>query len=374
MNIESMLVTKIVRLAGCTATTPAGIVRFFKKLDHKRLLKHIKQDRQIAWKHLELRRNLSRDEREARRAANDSIFASAWKRNMKKKMEGLRNPQVKTLQQITKAFDSRNARQSALSDLINLAARGKYKVSNKNKIIAKIHGIEINCGEKTARKAGAHLDMRGKEATIEATKGASWLRHVNPETTWKNGKPVNYVRAIRENYVRSFALIRNTQTIDVALHQQEYSVTLPLGYEWGEDNNGLRAFVCASPTDDFHPSAYDLRCGETHIVKSINELRTKRDALRAEAAKEIELAGEAMVCLADSIRAGNCMQGTLKWINRAQLNKNRHYAVSEIVEAGVRTGDMHRVRLALATAALRHRREMERGYSILAEHTLPPNA
>jgi hypothetical protein len=74
----------------------------------------------------------------------------------------------------------------------------------------------------------------------------------------------------------------------------------------------------------------------------------------------------ATVCLADSLRAGNCWAGTVSWARRAGLWPGKHYAPSEIAK---RAGNqLQRVTLVIRQALRRHYLEMDRGYANLSDH------
>jgi hypothetical protein len=88
----------------------------------------------------------------------------------------------------------------------------------------------------------------------------------------------------------------------------------------------------------------------------------------AENAAEIAQNEGVFVCLADSIRAGNCKIGTLNFAERHRLDTSRHYTAIELLAQA--NGDAGRVRLAITAARFRHNQEMDRGYCDLSEHTV----
>ena len=222
-----------------------------------------------------------------------------------------------------------------------------------------------------ARKFGVTgVIMRGHDATVKSTRRTSYGHHAEGETEWKNGTPVNYTRATHDNYVRSFALIRadDARTVDYAFHITAVSLTLPEGYAWGVDSHGLRAIFGA---DDYHVSAADLLA--KNAVEKIVGYTTANAATRRQRAAELlaETADAEGVycCVADSLRAGNCLVGTRGFAERHQLDIHRHYHAPELLQ--ISNGDTGRVRLVIQAARNQARIDAERGYSLLSEHTLP---
>lgn len=221
---------------------------------------------------------------------------------------------------------------------------------------------------KTARKAGARINMTGADARVLPSYGPSHLYHKAPVTTWKGGRPISYDRAVYNNHVTSFALRDDTdlRTVRFMFHTTTYTVTLPDGYTWARDSFGLKALYRYG--DDYHPAAEDLMRPDAaaHIVSQIQRLRDKRRDLALEQAAEAAASEGVWVCMADALRAGNCLPGTQSFVRQKNLDERRHYTPTELLALA---GDsMPRVRLTIKAATIRHRQEMERGYAMLAEH------
>ena len=94
--------------------------------------------------------------------------------------------------------------------------------------------------------------------------------------------------------------------------------------------------------------------------------RETRQRMAAERAVEAAAVAGVYVCLADSIRAGNCRQGTLNFGQRHGLDPARHYSAPDLL--AMANGDASRVRVAVTAARLRHEREMTAGVCELADH------
>lgn len=263
-------------------------------------------------------------------------------------------------------------REASISELAEIA-RLRYIVTG-SKCPAKALTIDnhaIKIGGFTAdlaRKHKAEVRMTGKDWELYSSLSRSYIHHSPGETIWKNGKPRRYTRAICDNYVRSFAVRWSSATIDGIFHNTRYSITLPDGYAWGKDANGLKAYDTTSIRDDYHPEVSDLLAADAAylITQKIIENRETRRKMEAQAiAEKAEMDG-VWVCLADSLRAGNCKSGTIAFCARHHLDPSRHYTALEIFE--IANGDASRARLAITAATLRHQREMRQGFADLADH------
>jgi hypothetical protein len=213
-------------------------------------------------------------------------------------------------------------------------------------------------------------------------------------------KPVGGWKIYEHNHGRYSSRCRYTHwTYEVKIHSTAFvtrdfivfwfadnpgkRIKAPKGYHWDKDSNGLKLVYTASPTRDFHPTASDLQDLTPHKMAKVvqSNWRKRRDALalkkrlerEAREKKEQEIAAVkraeeegATVCLADSLRAGNCRAGTESWASRHGLNTKQHYTPSQVLSLA--NGDLSRVALVVTVALRRHRLEMERGYAELADH------
>jgi hypothetical protein len=161
-----------------------------------------------------------------------------------------------------------------------------------------------------------------------------------------------------------------------------HEIRAPRGYKWDIDENGLRLRSCSHPQHDYHPSATELLTPVAEIVARLKaNVLARREAARlakqqareekqsakqrADAIKRAEREGIA-VCLRDSVRAGNCESGSSQWAQRHGLDPARHYSPSAVL--ALANGDTSRVALVVTVALARHRREMQAGVCVLADH------
>lgn len=73
------------------------------------------------------------------------------------------------------------------------------------------------------------------------------------------------------------------------------------------------------------------------------------------------------VCLADSLRAGNCRAGSESYAARHNLDASRHYPAGDL--RSIANGDAKFVRAAIIAAFRRHSREMRQGFALLSDHS-----
>lgn len=311
----------------------------------------------------------SQAERDLRRARNDGAFRRRYLAAPRRILREMSRPVSAdaSLAEITRRVDLLNSGQqhAAITAIRAVLPRAK---PIRWVPVQDMPGHTLQARPETARKLGAEVNMSGKAARILPTKGSSRRVHSPGETTWRHGRPISYTRATNDNYVRAFAVIRDEHNLDVALHDREFRLTLPDGYLWGTDDNGIRAVRADSRRDDYHPTAEDCLAGADAIVRALEHNRETRIRISAERAAEAAEVEGVFVCAADSVRAGNCLAGTRTFAERHHLDVRFHYRAPELLT--IANGDAGRVRLAVKAAVARHREEMRRGYANLADHAL----
>lgn len=309
---------------------------------------------------------------DAKRARDDKDFRRRYLAGLRRREQRALAFDGYNLVGLLARIDSRDTRVAELAECARLRtiAIGKPgKPVELPKISADSHPLRtIPIDAATARKVGASIDMRGKDATLAPCIVASHGTHEAGVTHWKNGRPKSYDRATHDNYVRSFGLIVSPQRLESVFHETRVAVELPTGYIWDRDANGLRAVCANSRRDDYHPEAAELmrKDAADYLVGKINANRQRREELAAKIAVEAAAVAGVYVCLADSIRAGNCRQGTLQFAQRHGLDERRHYSAPELLTLA--NGDASRVRLAVTAARLRHEREQAAGVCLLSDH------
>lgn len=209
-----------------------------------------------------------------------------------------------------------------------------------------------------------------KDASARATLGSPSRDRRAGWTTWKNGTPRSYTRATDDSLVLSAARLNRDGSLDYWFQEpggqrEQWHHAAPDGLKWDRDANGLR--LVRGP-DDYHPTAAELRGGADALARMAEALRRNAEVRRrnaAEGAAEHADAEGVYVCLADSLRGGNCRAGTEAFGRRHGLDG--HVPAGRLLDvAGA--ADLPRVRLAIRAATVRHRREMAQGYADLQDH------
>lgn len=293
------------------------------------------------------RTNLSADERERRRVAHDKKY--------------------------------RTERRMALQKQATVSARGwtpeKYDAAVKAISTARAVGIKIKIRCPAIEVAVGWDDVtfhpNAKNAMIYSTLGCPERTRIEGSTRWVGGIPKEYTRAQDDTHVLSAAFIERggallRYTFQVPGKTREvWTHGNPGGSRWEKDEQGLRLIL---GPDDYHPTSRDLRGGTAAMLQKLQANAETRRRLAAQQAVDRAEAEGVFVCLADSIRAGNCKAGSETWAKQHGLDTRRHISASDLMDiAGDSIG---RVRLVIRSAMTRHKTEMLRGYANIADHTI----
>lgn len=213
---------------------------------------------------------------------------------------------------------------------------------------------------------------------IATTSGAVFsTKEIGSNSDWN--KRSTFQRGV---LVQSYATCQDFGEAILVLAGKEHRIKAPRGYRWDIDKNGLLLRAKSDRRADYHPTATELLGPVAAIVGKLKEnFATRKAAARAakakaretkaketqrlEAIKRAETEG-ATVCLRDSVRAGNCLAGSVTWAQNHGLDSSRHYRPSEVLSLA--NGDASRVALVVTLALKRHREEMDRGFAVLEEH------
>lgn len=354
--------------AGSSATTIRGIANWLKNdiFARKTIWRSTRNLSAAAWREAEKQRKADPD---AKRARKDKAFRRRY-------LAALRRCEQKAIKcDATNLDDVMRYNELTWMRIAELheCARLRSIVTGKKcePVKAPSYGAQLWITEHVARDHGAKLVMRGRDARVYATKSESWMDYKPGETEWENGKAVRYTRARNDNYVRSLAVIRDPQTVDYICHETRYEIKIDPSLRWEIDENGLKAVVIASPGDDYHPTAACLiehLQNPAFMMQMLMENMERRARTAAENAATAAENKGVFVCLADSIRGGNCEAGSRIFAQRHQLDVTKHYGAMELLAQA--NGDARRVRLAITAARIRHEREVAQGFCVLAEHNV----
>jgi hypothetical protein len=350
---------------GSTATTTRGIVRFLKGRNERINLRP-RPESAAKWKAREANRV---SDPEAKRAKHDPVFRKAFLFRLKRRNEQARRTRANSLKGVTAAAESREARNREVVEVARLRSLVYGREIRADDLPKVTAGVLVKSFDaRLAKKHGAYVCMVGKDATLSATRRKSFGNHCDatPSTyNHRKGRWEGYERATHDNFVRSFAIIQSDRVLDYAFHKTEVTVTLPEGFRWDVDQYGIRV-LHRNGVDDYHPDAGELLNNDYTVCE-----RLERNAERRMLTRAMEVSAKAasegvFVCLADSVRAGNCRAGSVAFAERHGIDPSKHYHAPELLDMA--NGEAGRVRLAITAAILRHRKEIERGYALLEEH------
>lgn len=148
----------------------------------------------------------------------------------------------------------------------------------------------------------------------------------------------------------------------------------PRGWKFDIDKNGFR-IVSKDGKKDYHPTWSTVRADDpvgcmVMEAKRNYQLRKEEEKKLKQEKKIIREADKlgVMVCLRDSITVGNCLAGSLNWARSHGFDPKTHVKPSKLLEKA--NGEYRRVALVIASAVRRHKKEVEQGFSNLADHTV----
>jgi hypothetical protein len=197
--------------------------------------------------------------------------------------------------------------------------------------------------------------------------GSPWrFREIGSNSNWN--KRSTFQRGI---IVQSYATCTDFRAAVLHLAGEAHTIRAPRGWRWDIDANGLRLRSCSDSRIDYHPTASELTGDVAELPRLAKAGAAARKAANraaradARAVKRAEEIG-VMVCLADSIRAGNCRAGSESFARNHGLDVAKHYTTAELL--AVANGQTRLVALACTAALRRAIKELDRGYSELSEH------
>lgn len=223
----------------------------------------------------------------------------------------------------------------------------------------------------TAKRHNLEVSRQGDDCGVRATMQQSYIYSRAAESQYGGGRWRTIQKSQRRTYVRALAILDSPRLVRCIVHRHDFILLAPRGYKWDIDTNGLRLVARDCADADYHPSADELELPGANcesLVIKLEALRAERVLVaKNERVRESErklALRSGYICVRDSIRAGNCVSGTLSWLEQRKLDSARHYplrAVASMCTEG-------RALAALNQAIARHAREMRDGVCLLAEH------
>lgn len=309
---------------------------------------------------------------EAKRASADNIFRAKYLRRLNAEAKKI-NRQPETLGEISQFISSAVTRQNRLQEISKLISIAKNKPATPIMTAQYTGPAKIMLPGFSAKFPSCAAESAKLGYAVESN--VRWIfSHgfcnrilANQNSISAKGRNGWYStqHADHRAEIRCAGLIISDQKLQIAYCAKEFFVELPENYSWQIDQHGIKA-VCGP--DDFHPTISDCLEGAEFICEKIQANKVTREKLAAQKLAEMAEMEGVSVCVADSLRAGNCLAGTQSFAVRHQLDLNRHYSAPEILK--IANGDESRVRLCIRAAIIQNNVDVQRGYSILAEHKL----
>lgn len=181
------------------------------------------------------------EEREYRRTRHDPKFRKSLLCRLQRELKALNKAPEMTLDAITAWADDATKREQtykAIAERIRrISARSKIPNLLTYADLPNVGYLYTNV--RTARKCGGKLDMRGADARILLTYKKSWLDYREGWTEWSGGRPISYTRATRDNYVRSFGIIKLDGLLQAVCAERTFEQTAPEGFRWILENERI---------------------------------------------------------------------------------------------------------------------------------------
>jgi hypothetical protein len=184
-----------------------------------------------------------------------------------------------------------------------------------------------------------------------------------------NGRWRTICNARHEGTVKCFIVLKSVKEVEAIFFTYYKNWKAPEGFHWAKDNNGIKLVKSDSIRDDYHPSARDILDSTVEIlIEKLEQNRQRRLELETREAAFLAESKGVFVCVKDSLRAGNCIQGTMQFVNQFNLNPKKHYSATEVFEIASKSRDFGRARLAISAAIIQSKKDNERGFALLEEH------
>jgi hypothetical protein len=385
---------------GSTATTTRGIVRALRNRPAQKPLLGLAQLQpdakrngfQWAGDPMYFRRGgykpraqrFTPEQRAAKRAAHDPSYKRQEAQTLRAaERAALRRKTPKTMIDVASTVDGIPARKSALAAVAR--SRKNLGIKSQSKAIPPVTDVHLlTIDPHIARRFGASITMTGEDATLTACLESSHGTHSDPHYIWRDGGGVveqrylpkvakdgraEYVRATHDNYVRAFAWLnpKAPARCEWMIHETVGAVTIPDGYRWASDHNGVH-IVRESDGMDYHPTTKEIVTGKpSKLIEQLEEnserrLQQKESEDRAERDRfyfERDLP-TVRVTIADSRAAGNCVEGSLAFaerklhIPREEILAGGHlFSVPATRLLAAANGDKPRVEAAVRRAWMR---------------------
>lgn len=172
-------------------------------------------------------------EREYRRTLNDAKFRKSLLCQLQRELQALNKAPAMTLDAITAWSNDDAKREQTYKAIAERIRRISARSKIPNRLVILPNVGYLTTSQKAVRKCGGRLDMRGADAQIILTCKTSRLDYREGWTEWSGGRPISYTRATRDNYVRSFGVIKaDGLLLQAVCAERTFEQIAPEGYKW----------------------------------------------------------------------------------------------------------------------------------------------
>lgn len=297
---------------------------------------------------------------------NNPVTISDFRKLGKRRLAGKTPQEAYDLHQKRKKEKERVAKATSVANWLRLGRKSEIR-PNGVRLFPLESGIDYSQVVDDPRKK--------RWAGSLATYTTSWIKSVD---CGRYSSRCTYTKYDHYRCIESWGYLTNGKLyyrVDTGNGLRSGFLSAPRGWRFDKDENGLK-IVSKDGKKDYHPINTDFYTGNNReITKRLTEKAKKNYETRREAesrlSQEKRLFREAdkmgvLVCLKDSILAGNCVAGSTNWCSIHGIDPTGHIRPAKLLASA--NGDYRRVAIVVAQAIRRHRREMEQGFCNLEEH------
>ena len=218
--------------------------------------------------------------------------------------------------------------------------------------------------------------------------------HLKTNSHGRYSSRCKYERFSYTPMIQSFGYLINKNTLYFRTDTDQgiisRTIKAPRGFHFAIDHLGFKIQSNSIKSMDYHFTALDLlpyaikkndyKSGQLMVAiaksnyKARKQVNLKSDIFSPDPKRVNKVIKEAerlqvQISIVDSIKAGNCLSGTQVWAMRNHLNTSNHYQIQSITDK-LDGENRDRVKLVILRAIERTKNELERGESLLQDHSL----
>jgi hypothetical protein len=259
-----------------------------------------------------------------KRAKHDSTFRKSFVAKIKRQANKLAVVPLATIEQVNSAAKTYNHRSSKIKELQNkLECIGSKILLPTPQSIKTLPIQRLKITTKDEKSCKNLLNLAKRQWSINSGFYTKIIVDQDNVSTFKNGSYRTVTRADHRAQFTCFAFLENNKTLASMIGEKVTRTIAPEGFEFKKDENGI--YLCRlSDGIDYHPSSEEIRNYSADqmipILNSNAEIRLKQKIHEETILREKELFIKDLpttrVTLNDSRKAGNCVEGSLRFAER----------------------------------------------------------